>query len=377
MNKELIDILKHIQKFGYIQLKALEGLSLEDRELIKNLKSKGLIDEALLFAESANTQEEWLMLRHKLKYKPKGVNFNLRNTFKYAAIIVVLFGLFLFVTRNEGELSDTIVDADGIELILENGTVKKLSASDSKTLTLVNGMVIGNQSGNLLNYAKQEGINELVYNQIKIPNGKRFNLTLSDGTSVHLNAGSSLKYPVNFINGQLREVYLEGEAYFDVAKDKSHPFIVHAEEVNIKVLGTSFNVSSYKEDSKVNTVLVEGAVQLYDAHTPENTTLLEPGFKATMDKVNGDIALSEVDTEVYTGWMTGDVVFRNTPFPKMIAALERSYGVTIENKNSDLEAVNFNASFNVNIERIEDILAALSEMKSFNYSIINKNILIH
>src|SRR5690606_36367432 len=104
---------------------------------------------------------------------------------------------------------------------------------------------------------------KLAYNTLKIPFGKKFRLQLSDGTMVHINSGSTLKYPIKFIAGENRQVYLDGEAFFDVAKDKKHPFIVNADNLNVRVLGTHFNVSNYPEDAVTDVVLVEGSVGMY------------------------------------------------------------------------------------------------------------------
>ena len=122
----------------------------------------------------------------------------------------------------------------------------------------------------------------MVYNTLKIPYGKKFEVQLSDGTIVHLNAGTSLRYPVQFVKNQSRQVYLTGEAFFEVSKDKAHPFTVNTQEVNVEVLGTKFNVNSYTEDVSTDVVLVEGKVSLYkDKKTAENQVYLTPGLKGS------------------------------------------------------------------------------------------------
>ena len=115
--------------------------------------------------------------------------------------------------------------------------------------------MVGNQNGNKIVYDTETTLEKLVYNTIKIPYGKRFELQLSDGTIVHLNSGTTLKYPVKFIASGNRQVFLDGEAFFDVAKDKTHPFVVNADNLNVRVLGTHFNVSNYPEDKLTDIVL--------------------------------------------------------------------------------------------------------------------------
>ena len=120
----------------------------------------------------------------------------------------------------------------------------------------------------------------LVYNTLKIPYGKQFEVELSDGTIVHLNSGTTLRYPVAFLKNQNRKVFLTGEAFFEVAKDKAHPFTVSTQELNVEVLGTKFNASSYTEDVTTDIVLVEGKVALYkDKKENNNSVKLTPGSK--------------------------------------------------------------------------------------------------
>ena len=216
-----------------------------------------------------------------------------------------------------------------------------------------------------------------MYNTLKVPYGKRFDVVLSDGTHVFLNSGTSLRYPVQFLKGFDRTVFLTGEAYFDVAKDKEHPFTVHADELDIEVLGTKFNVSHYPEDTNINTVLVEGSVEL---HTKEGDrqhkegTLLKPGFKAEWRKAGNDIAIEKVDTEIYTAWVQGKLVFRNTPFRKIRQALERKYNVTIKNRNKDLDGQLFDATFD--IETIEEVLESFNKSYAIKYRIEDNEVII-
>src|SRR5690606_28947840 len=142
-----------------------------------------------------------------------------------------------------------------------------------------------------------------------------------------LNAGTSLKYPVKFIKGKNREVYLTGEAFFEVAKDAAHTFIVNANGLNIRVLGTKFNVSAYPEDNTTNTVLVEGSVGLYQggAYDSEKATFLTPEHLASLDKTNKDITIENAETSLYTAWINGNIILRHVVFKNIIEKLERQY----------------------------------------------------
>jgi ferric-dicitrate binding protein FerR (iron transport regulator) len=174
-----------------------------------------------------------------------------------------------------------------------------------------------------------------------------------------------------------REVFLEGEAFFDVTKDKMHPFVVNANDVRVRVLGTKFNVSSYAEDKVINTVLVEGSVALSSTVRPNEKTMLTPGYKGGFNKSgNAAFSLEKVDTKFYTNWMKGEIVFKGVGFKEIISKLERTYNVSIKNNNNTLGGVKFSGSFDKNIESINDVMDAMSKIHPFNYEITKTNSII-
>ena len=166
----------------------------------------------------------------------------------------------------------------------------------------------------------------LVFNEIYVPYGQTFNLTLSDGTKVWLNAGTRLRFPQNLkTSTQNRIVYLDGEAFFDVTKDEKRPFIVNAENLDIEVLGTQFNVSAYKSDGQIATTLVEGAVNVYEDSNPDTKVLLSPSYQAAFVKEKGTLTKEKVDTRIYTGWMENRLIIDNLSFKQIIDKLERTH----------------------------------------------------
>tara|TARA_Y100000588_G_scaffold351551_1_gene403455 strand:- start:14 stop:934 length:921 start_codon:yes stop_codon:yes gene_type:complete len=304
---------------------------------------------------------------------------------KYAAVGLVFLVLGYFFQQNQGNNPGKIEPKEeAITITLDNGTVKTLDPLMFGEVKDAHGNVIGTQYMSKLTYAKSVDpitkdpeVNKIVYNTLKVPYGRRFDVTLSDGTQVFLNSGTSLRYPVQFLEGFDRTVFLTGEAYFNVTKDKKHPFMVYADELNIKVLGTSFNVSHYPEDSNINTVLVEGSVEINTRvkdRKHEEGIVLEPGFKAEWQKAGNDITIQSVDTEIYTAWIQGKLIFRNTSFLKIRHALERKYNVSIQNLNKDLDKQLFDATFD--IETIEDVLEAFNKSYAFKYEIENNKVFI-
>ena len=314
--------------------------------------------------------------------KPLKIKKNIISPFlKYAAVLVIGIGLlFLFVNKDSQPTTKVIVQKENtITLKLNNGTTAVISENDHKNIIDSEGNVIGVQTGNQLNYKKKETtLKRLVYNELTVPHGKRFDLILSDGTKIKLNSGSSIKYPIEFIEGKNREVEIWGEAYFEVTKDKDHPFIVHANHIAVEVLGTKFNISSYEEDEFINTVLVEGSVQLFqnlEAEKMIEPLVLEPNHKASWSKVDHTLSSEKVDTDLYTSWVSGRLVFRNIPFKNIRRKLERHYNVSIINNNKSLEEKFYNASFD--IETIEQVMEAFKENYSIDYSIDNNQITIN
>ncbi len=295
--------------------------------------------------------------------------------FKYAAIIVLMVGVGYYLSQKYLFVSNQQVIPQGsIVLEMEDGTLKILSEDGNEQLVDGSGNTIGEQNGQQLNYSKAQKKAELVYNTLTIPYGKRFSLKLSDGTTVYLNSGTSLKYPIKFIEGHHRKVFLTGEAYFDVAKDAEHPFVVASEHIDVKVLGTVFNVSAYPEDASADVVLIEGSVRMAANGTPSNQeATLVPGTKGSLNKTSENILTEKVDTAIYTSWIQGELFFRNMPFENIVKKLERHYDRKIVIQNKDLKSEIFNASFKE--EPIENVLSYFKD--SFNIKYHTENNIIY
>ncbi|WP_179376293.1 FecR family protein [Winogradskyella wichelsiae] len=298
---------------------------------------------------------------------------------KYAALILVFLSLGygyleLYSTKND----KLIFPNEVITLKLDNGKTKTIDENDSNDIVDEEGNVIGIQSGKKIEYFTKEKKSVLVYNTLTVPYGKKFEVKLADGTIVNVNAGSSLRYPVNFVEGKNRNVFLEGEAFFKVAKDAKHPFVVNANEIDVRVLGTEFNISSYPEDENINTVLVEGSVNVYKAnavYNEENTTLLKPGYKAAWSKVDSKIQVSETDVETHLAWLNGRLILKEVEFKAILKKLERQYNVKFINHNKSLENRFFTAKFDN--EDIEQVMESLSYSGNFTYKFNKDTIIIN
>lgn len=330
---------------------------------------------------SLNLDAAWNDVLRKFEENDNNIKGRIPSSLlKYAAIFIGFIGLalayFLLNDKNIKNFVPINRDDNTITLQLENGEIHLLSSDGNQQLKDKNGKVYVTQQGTKLAYDQEADIQKLVYNTLRIPYGKRFEIKLSDGTSVHLNAGSTLKYPIKFIAGQRRQVFLTGEAYFDVSEDKKHPFVVSSSKLDVQVLGTKFNVAAYPEDPDITTVLVEGSVELVNTNVQLkfNPVKLEPGYKAIWDKQNAVVEQEVVDTDIYTGWISGKLVFKKIPFSKMLPKLERHFNVSIRNEYPELEREVFTATYD--IENIEEVLNSLNVDTPFEFSKHNNEIII-
>ncbi|WP_276380896.1 FecR family protein [Flavobacterium sp. H4147] len=350
----------------------------EENQIVFNdfVKTNYAIDTALNTFDSTEVRKqlsERIAKENNVFYKRRFSSY-----YKYAAILIVALGGFYFyknASSDQVKKNVIVPRVDEIVLQLGNGTSETIDISEEKNITDKDGNIIGKQEKNRLVYNTAFAKGELVYNTLKIPYGKRFEVQLSDGTVVHLNAGTSLRYPVQFVKNKNREVYLTGEAYFNVSKDKAHPFTVNTQEMNVEVLGTKFNVDSYSNNSSTDVVLVEGKVSLYKGQKiNQNQIYLTPGLKGSTQKGESEIKTEQVNTDYYTDWVKGSLVFKNASFDDIIKKLERRYNVTFINKNKTLGREIFNARFDN--EPIEVVLKYFSDSYAIDYNIDRDKITI-
>ena len=350
-----------------------EENQIEFREFVK---TNYAIDTAMNTFDSAEIRKqlsERIQKENNVFYKRRFSSY-----YKYAAILIVALGGFYFYKNStipKEKQNVVIPRQDEIVLQLDNNSEEEIDTADTRNLTDKNGKVIGRQEKNRLVYNKVYTEGKLVYNTIKIPYGKKFEVQLSDGTLVHLNAGTQLTYPVQFLKNQGRKVQLVGEAYFEVAKDKANPFTVNTHEISVEVLGTKFNTDAYMDNTSTDIVLVEGKVSLYKGQkTNENQVYLKPGFKGSNIKGKSAIITEEVNTDYYTDWVKGSLVFKNASFEDIIKKLERRYNVTFINRNKMLGKEIFNARFDN--EPIEVVLKYFSDSYAIDYNIDRDKITI-
>ena len=203
---------------------------------------------------------------------------------------------------------------------------------------------------------------------ITVNSGERAHLQLPDGTTVRMNSASSVTYPANF-GFQKREISLSGEAFFTVAKDAIHPFIVSTPYLQVKVLGTVFNLDAYESTDRVETALLEGAVEIATKSDPPKTAFLKPNEKAVFHKKTGELTVEKTDLRSETAWLNGELIFRSVTFEEMILVLSRYYGIEIDVVSNKVHNERFTGSFNA--KNMSDILDLLKFHYQFTYTLNN------
>lgn len=320
------------------------------------------------------------LLKEIRKEKTRFQSKRFRKVFKYAAMAILFIGTGYFLRELMSDRSkDTTVmpSQDDIVLELEGGEKRIIREDGSIQLTDVQGNSVGRQNGKSLVYQKPKGRARPTRNTLSVPFGKRLDLTLSDGTRVYLNSGSTIRYPTYFINKNKREVFLQGEAFFEVVHDDNRYFQVNTNEIDVTVYGTKFNVATYPEDSGSSVVLESGSVALSSKEQDSAAIFLEPGFRGTFNGTDKTFAAEKVDTSIYTSWLQGELVFRNVPFQNIIRKLERQYNVVIINNDTKLADETFNATIETDRETIEQVFEYFKRIHDIEYETLNNKIIIN
>lgn len=258
-----------------------------------------------------------------------------------AASIVITVGISLFLYKsnnpeiikkpivNDALTNDVAPGKNRATLTLSDGRKVLLAAASNGQLAEQAGVKIRKTSDGQLIYESKTSDTKSVQpvsNTLSTANGETYALVLPDGSKVWLNAATSLKYPASFANLKERVIELSGEAYFEVSKDKSRPFIVKSAEQEVKVLGTHFNINSYADEMYTRTTLLEGAVRV---SIGSNYIALQPGKQVSLNKKQGNLVVSEVDVEEVMAWKNGNFVFMNEDIKSVMKKISRWYDVEV------------------------------------------------
>ncbi|WP_027077241.1 FecR family protein [Maribacter antarcticus] len=303
-----------------------------------------------------------------------------KHVWGYAAALLVLItsSIYLITNTNSTATLQPTFDSNQITLQLDTGEIINLEHDNDTILKSKNGIanIYLNHGTIRHDWKKTSGVKS-DNNVLRVPNGKILSVILEDGSVIKLNSGSELRYPSSFEGKSKREVFLKGEAFFEIAKNTSKPFVVKTDEMYTQVFGTVFNISNYDEDTISEVVLVEGSIGV-GAEKDSNgelLTMLKPSQKLTNSKIlNQSFFIEDVDVTPYIAWTKGIVYFENEKMSEIIKKLERQFNVHIVNESDILGELRFTGMFDK--EDIDLVLKTIQTHTYFNYTKNGKTIII-
>lgn len=280
-----------------------------------------------------------------------------------AAVLLLVVGLTFFLKfyqqsdiLNYASSISVVNDLEYTRLLLPGQNCVRIETAESKIAYSKSGKEIRIDSEKEI--TQSAGVGAELYNTVVVPYGKRSRILLSDSSVIWLNSGSKLVYPACFTEGK-REVYLDGEALFEVAPDKNHPFHVLTSSMEVKVLGTVFDLCAYSEDSTFNTVLEHGSVELMGKKSlfgNTNGEKMVPGMLAVYNLSSNSFVQTSVDTKNYTSWKDGYLILENQSLESIVKKLSRYYNVSIEFDSPELAVENFSGYLDLRSSAMQVLL---------------------
>lgn len=317
--------------------------------------------------------------------RKSGNNFRIRKVLKYAAVIALpLLGSWAAYTYfTEKKSNDSLVLSQesllpGVAkaiLVLGNGKEILLSQENhTDTVALENNVIINHQENGLQYNSQGESSNQAVArNTIITPRGGEYQVTLSDGTKINLNADSKLIFPVEFPQ-DIRKVQLIGEAYFKVARNEKAPFIVETQSGKIRVLGTTFNVSAYSNDDIIQTTLVTGSVSFTELRS-NSEQIIKPGEQITYNRSDQSIQIEKVNTDVFCSWRNGLFILEAQRLEDIMKRISRWYDVEVFYQSQEAKDLVFTGDLE-KYEKCDVILKIIELSTKVQFSIKGRTITV-
>jgi len=296
-----------------------------------------------------------------------------------AAVVFIVFSFtaYLSLQKKKEHVFATDVAPGKNKAILTLADGKKISLSDAMNGDVAKEAgfsITKTADGQLVyNVAGSENVNDTRLNTISTPNGGQWQIQLPDGSNVWLNAASSIQYSLNIGTAKQRLVKLNGEAYFEVAKNAAHPFIVETDKQSVEVLGTHFNINSYKDEPLTKTTLLEGSVRVSHNKTNESE-VLKPGEQSLVS-VSG-IATKEVDVDEAIAWKNGYFMFNNERQESILRKVARWYNVEIEYADADAKNVMYYGTVS-RFEKISKVLRKFEKTGEVRFDIVGNKLIVH
>lgn len=353
----------------------------DERHLVEHSYNKFAIKSQLKQTDidfDRIAHEQWAEIEHLIG-KPKKNNIRLWKGIAAAAAIVFLLGIGILYQENLSNSTmiktDILPGGNKAYLTLSNGSKIELGNTSNGKIATQNGISITKTADGRIIYTagdhtETEGKTE--YNTIETPKGGQYQLMLPDGSTVWLNAASSLRYALDLKYTKIREVELQGEAYFEIQHDKLRPFKVKTARETVEVLGTHFNVNSYRDEAVEKTTLLEGSVKISDKKAL-SVKILKPGEQAALLE-NGDIKVAKADLEAATAWKNGLFVFEDEKLADIMKRVSRWYNVEVEFQDVDTDLV-FGGSVS-RYDNVSKVLRKLEKVGGVHFKVEGRRIIV-
>lgn len=383
--------MKEIFKIAELISKEKVG-ELTDEESIQlnNWKAKGELEQAAyIYSSDANRIQKrhdlynsldkdktWKRITEQVPDIVIRPIVKLRNVLKWAAILLLpLLATTYLVNEVYWSDNQVLVEAGSPKatLQLSNGKTIYLEDFQGRDIQTGKGKLASNKNNSLVYQAGKAVEDVLAYNTISTPVQGEYSIVLSDGTRIHLNAQTSIEYPVEFGKAKRELTLISGEACFEVTKDADRPFIVHMTNGSeIEVLGTVFNVMAYNDEAEIQTTLVEGKVKF--AFEGKDVMLVK-GEQSGLNRTTSEIQVREVDASEFLAWRDGKFVFDKEPLGSVFRKMSRWYGVEVNCKDQSL--LNRRISGVINrYENIDKLISLIEEVSPVKIDLDQKEIIV-
>lgn len=388
MEKRINHLLNQFQegKLNNVEKQELLELVESNKEVINN-ELVHMIAEEEKSIKDTEVNEKWdTVLQNILAAdKPHKVRRRfLTPALQWASAAIILIAISVtsyFYSVNKGQKEHVFVQD-----VLPGGNKAVLTLADGKKISLTDAVAgdIAKQSGisitktadGQLIYKVSGGVNETddsKMNTISTPRGGQWQVQLPDGSMVWLNAASSLTYPLSFVSAKQRVVDLSGEAYFEVAKDKLHPFVVRTAKQEVEVLGTHFNINCYADEYVTKTTLLEGSVRV-SHNTTHDTEILKPGEQSVLSSTG--INIKGIDVEEAIAWKNGYFMFNNEKQESIMRKISRWYNVEIEYADADAKEVMYYGTVG-RFGKVSQVLRKLEQTGEVRFDIKDNKIIVY
>ncbi len=326
------------------------SLSPDNRLLYEQIRQKQHLASIIKSYDSIDELSAWEAINQAVYGRGRAFRRVVLSALKYAALIAIpiLIAAYLLVQKTPTldsfstfhSLQELMKELNETSLIMASGEIINLAVSADSIISIDGTQV--SKVGSEISYRSGRSVidSKVKYNTLVSPRGRVFNVVLSDGTTVWLNASSAIRYPIHF-EPHVRKVYLSGEAFFEVAEDAERPFIVLAKNMNVEVTGTSFNLMAYPDDITVEATLVQGQVTI---KTSKHELVLEPGNQARLDVESGQLQELEVNTDMFTSWKDGKYVFERANLEAVMTKLSRWYNFDIVYESDNVRDLHFSGT---------------------------------